>query len=67
MDGYKNMEYLISAHYSSPVKFIEEDCQNLIEEINSEKWNKLPDDNKFLIDFYKKLFELGIIPKDVNI
>ena len=60
---YKNMEYLISAHYSAPVKFSEEDCQDLIEEINSDKWYKLPDDNKFLINFYKKLFELGIIPK----
>jgi hypothetical protein len=39
----------------------------LIDEINSEKWNKLPEDNKFLINFYKKLFELGIIPKKVNI
>jgi len=25
--------------------------------------NKLPDDNKFLINLYKKLLELGIIPK----
>ena len=24
-------------------------------------------DNKFLINFYKKLLELGIIPKEVNI
>ena len=61
------MEYLISAHYSAPVKFTEEDCQNLIDEINSEKWNKLQDDNKFLINFYKKLLELGIIPKELNI
>ena len=64
---YKNMEYLISAHYSSPINFREEDCQNLIDEINSDKWNKSPDDNKFLINLYKKLFELGIIPKKVNI
>ncbi len=64
---HKDMEYLISAHYSAPVKFTEQDCQNLIDEINSEKWNKLHDDNKFLINFYKKLLKLGIIPKEVNI
>jgi hypothetical protein len=39
----------------------------LIDEINSDKWNKLPDDNKFLVNLYKKLFELGIIPKKVNV
>ncbi len=59
---FKNMEYLISAHYSAPVKFTEQDCQNLINEINSEKWNKLSDNNKFLINFYEKLLKLGIIP-----
>ena len=41
--------------------------EDLIEEINSDKWYKLPDDNKFLMNFYKKLFELGIIPKKINI
>ena len=60
------MEYLISAHYSAPVKFTGEDCQNLIDEINSDKCNKFPDDNKFLNNLYKKLFDLGIIPKEVN-
>ena len=63
---YNNMEYLISAHYSAPVKFTGEDCQNLIDEINSDKCNKFPDDNKFLNNLYKKLFDLGIIPKEVN-
>jgi len=64
---YKNMEYLISAHYSAPVNFTGKDCQNLIDEINSKKWDILPEDNKFLISLYKRLFELGIIPKEVNI
>ena len=64
---HKDMEYLISAHYSAPVKFTGAECQNLIDEINSEKWNKLPEDNKFLINFYKKLLELGIIPRELNI
>ena len=61
------MEYLISAHFVAPLNFNVEDCQNLIDQINSDKWDKLPDDNRFLNNFYKKLFELGIIPKEVNI
>ena len=60
------MEYLIPAHFSAPIKFTMGDCQKLINEINSQKWNKLPEDNKFLMDLYKKLFELGIIPEEVN-
>jgi len=40
---------------------------NLNYEINSQKWDKLPEDNKFLMNLYKKLFELGIIPEEVNL
>ena len=64
---FKDMEYLIPAHFSAPIHFTVEDSQKLINEINSEKWDKLPDDNKFLMGLYKRLFELGIIPKQVNI
>ena len=64
---FKDMEYLIPAHFSAPIKFKIEDCQKLINEINSQKWDKSQEDNKFLINLYKKLFELGIIPKEVNI
>ena len=64
---FKDMEYLIPAHFSAPIHFTVEDSQKLINEINSEKWDKLPDDNKFLMGLYKRLFELGIIPKEVNI
>ena len=49
------------------IKFTIDDCQKLINEINSQKWDKLPEDNKFLMGLYKKLFELGIIPEEVNI
>ncbi len=64
---FKDMEYLIPAHFTAPIKFTIKDCQTLINEINSQKWDKLPEDNKFLIGLYKKLFELGIIPEEVNI
>ena len=64
---FKDMEYLIPAHFSAPIHFTVEDSQKLINEINSEKWDKLPDDNKFLMGLYKRLFKLGIIPKQVNI
>ena len=64
---FEDMEYLISAHFSAPVNFTKEDCQKLINEINSEKWDKSPEDNKFLINLYRSLFKLGIIPKEVNL
>jgi len=65
--SFENMEYLIPAHFAAPIKFTIEDCQELINEINSQKWEKLPEDNKFLMGLYKKLFELGIIPEEVNL
>ncbi len=64
--NFKDLEYLIPAHFTAPIKFTIEDCQKLINEINSENWDKLPEDNKFLMGLYKKLFELGIIPEEVN-
>ena len=65
--SFEDMEYLIPAHFTAPIKFTIEDSQKLINEINSQKWDKLPEDNKFLMDLYKKLFELGIIPEEVNL
>ncbi len=65
--SFEEMEYLIPAHFTAPIKFTKEDCQILINEINSQKWEKLPNDNKFLMGLYKKLFELGIIPEEVNL
>ena len=65
--SFEDMEYLIPAHFTAPIKFTIEDCQKLINEINSQKWDKLPEDNKFLMGLYKKLFELGIIPEEVNL
>ena len=56
-----------SSSFYGPYKITIEDCQKLINEINSQKWDKLPEDNKFLMGLYKKLFELGIIPEEVNI
>ena len=64
--SFEDMKYLIPAHFTAPIKFTIEDCQELIDEINSQKWDKLPEDNKFLMSLYEKLFELGIIPEEVN-
>ena len=64
---FKDMEYLIPAHFSAPINFTVKDAQKLINKINSEKWDILPEDNKFLKNLYKRLFELGIIPEKVNI
>ena len=38
----------------------------LINEINSQKWDKSSEDNKFLNNLYSRLFELGIIPREVD-
>jgi len=65
--NFKDMKYLISAHYSSPLKFSEVDCQKIINKVNSEEWNSLNEDNKFLYDFYERLYKLGIIPKNIDI
>ena len=64
--SFEDMEYLIPAHFTAPIKFTKEDCQKLINEINTQKWGILNEDNKFLMGLYKKLFDLGIIPEKVN-
>ena len=64
---FEGMKYLISAHYSSPVKFTQDDCQKLIHLINKEEWNKCNEDDKFLRGIYNKLYKLKVIPEDVNI
>ena len=65
--NFKGMKYLISAHYSSPLEFSEIDCQKIIDNINSDEWNSLNEDNKFLYNFYERLYKLGIIPENINI
>ena len=64
---HDGMKFLISAHYSSPINFSKENCENLIKQINSEKWNQPNEDNKFLYNFYKRLYKIGIIPENVNL
>ncbi len=65
--NFKGMQYLISAHYSSPLEFSEVDCQKIIDNINTDEWNGLTEDNKFLYNFYERLYKLGIIPENINI
>ena len=70
LNDVKNIEglkYFVSAHYSSPVEFSKNDCENLIKQINSKEWKLSNDDDKFLSNFYKKLYELGVIPENINI
>ena len=64
--NYKDLKYLISAHYSSPIKFNNLDCERLIENITC-NWDSSKEDSKFLANFYKKLYEIGIIPEDLDI
>ena len=65
--NFKGMQYLISAHYSSPLEFSEIDCQKIIDYINTDEWNSLNEDNKFLYNFYERLYKLGIIPENIYI
>jgi len=65
--SFKGMKYLISAHYSSPLEFSEIDCQKIIDNIYSEEWDSLNDDNKFLYNFYERLYKIGIIPENIDI
>ena len=70
LNEVKNIEglkFFVSAHYSSPVKFCKKDCENLINQINSTEWKLCNDDDRFLSNFYRRLYEFGVIPKDVNI
>ncbi len=64
---YEGMNYLVSAHYSSPIIFNEIVCQNLINDIESGVWNASEDDSRFLENFYNRLYKLGVIPKNINI
>ena len=61
LDG---LQYLISAHYSSPLQFKAEDCLRLIDDIESSKWDNSKEDARFLENVYKRLYEAGIIPND---
>ena len=64
---FKNMKYLISAHYSSPVNFTIEDVSQLIDFINSDNWETDDANSKFLINLYKKLYDLKIIPNNLEL
>ena len=65
--NFKGLKYLVSAHYYSPINFSEEDCQKLIKEINSDEWSKKTEDNKFLCNFYERLYKLGVIPENIEV
>ena len=60
---FKDMKYLISAHYSAPLDFTSKDAQKLIDLINSENWENNNANTKFLNDLYNKLSELKVIPE----
>ena len=63
----EGLKYFVSAHYCSPIEFTKKDCENLINQINSKEWKLSNDDDKFLSTFYKKLYDLGVIPENINI
>tara|TARA_Y100001970_G_scaffold294041_1_gene446197 strand:+ start:33080 stop:34246 length:1167 start_codon:yes stop_codon:yes gene_type:complete len=64
---YEGLNYLVSAHYSSPINFNQKNCQNLINHIENGNWDISNIDSKFLEGFYNKLYKIGVIPENVNI
>ena len=64
---FESMKYLISAHYSSPIEFTTIETQKLIDFVNSDNWDKGQEDANFLSKLYQKLYEIKVIPEDVNI
>tara|TARA_Y100001968_G_scaffold331773_1_gene387606 strand:+ start:4826 stop:5995 length:1170 start_codon:yes stop_codon:yes gene_type:complete len=64
---FEGLNYLISAHYSSPINFNAKTCQALIKEIRNGDWDKSQIDSRFLENFYNKLYKIGIIPENINI
>tara|TARA_B100000073_G_C23713699_1_gene565152 strand:+ start:788 stop:1960 length:1173 start_codon:yes stop_codon:yes gene_type:complete len=61
---FDGLQLLISAHYSAPIKFTRTECEKLIAEIDSGEWDMSKEDSEFLSILYKRLFDLGIIPKE---
>ena len=43
------------------------ELKKIIDKINSDEWNNLNEDNKFLYNFYARLYKLGIIPENIYI
>ena len=65
--NFQGMKYLISAHYSSPISFNKNECDNLLKEVNSENWHKVDENSEFLYNLYQRLYKLGIIPEETKI
>ena len=63
----EGMNYLISAHYSSPIIFNEMICKQLINDIDSGEWDASGEDSRFLENLYRNLYKIGVIPKNINI
>ena len=63
---FDGMKFLISAHYSSPITLTANECQKLLFDVKSKDSDNSAEDVKFLSDFYTRLYNLGVIPKNVN-
>ena len=60
----RGMKLLISAHFSAPVRFNQEDCKNLKNSINLSNWSESKGNFTFLDSLDNKLLKMKIIPKD---
>ena len=60
----KDIKWLISAHYSAPVKISEKELRIFLKELNERKWAPGGGDWNFLDVLDKNLLKLGIVPKN---
>ena len=60
----RELKWLISSHYSAPVKFSCNDVDNLIKKISKKNWTSSKGNWKFLDWLDKNLLKLGVVPND---
>jgi hypothetical protein len=61
LDG---MQWLVPAHYSAPIAFTRQLCDELCSQTNAETW--APDESNwaFLSSIDQRLLKLGVVPTD---
>ena len=64
INSKRDIRWLISAHYSAPVKFSSTEIDYLIKRISTKPWATSEGNWTFLDWLDKKLLKLGVVPKD---
>tara|TARA_Y100001968_G_scaffold333878_1_gene400469 strand:- start:27305 stop:28486 length:1182 start_codon:yes stop_codon:yes gene_type:complete len=62
----RNLKYLVPAHYSAPLDFNKQSCEQLISRLMSDEKDILHEESSFLRSLDQKLLELKIVPRKSN-